>query len=88
MNSFIRRLLHTFPGTWGVCCAFLIISAAPAGAFLVVNGDFQNGNQDFYSDFTYSPGDLVQLMSCRVIPTTSPAGTPFGRPGMQVFRCW
>jgi hypothetical protein len=71
MNSFIRRLLHTFPGTWGVCCAFLIISAAPAGAFLVVNGDFQNGNQDFYSDFTYSPGDLVPEYTYDVVSNPS-----------------
>jgi hypothetical protein len=26
---------------------------------LIVNGDFQNGNQDFYTEFKFSPGNIV-----------------------------
>jgi hypothetical protein len=37
----------------------LFVLAVPAGADLILNGDFQAGNQDFASDFTYSPGDLL-----------------------------
>lgn len=56
-NGFCTLLAHG--GVLGACFGILAVIAAPAGANLVQNGDFQLGNQDFFTDFTYSPGDIV-----------------------------
>jgi len=58
MKQFADRVRNALPGAWGACLVLLVIGTAPAGASLV-NGDFQFGNQDFYTDFTYSPGNIL-----------------------------
>jgi hypothetical protein len=38
----------------------LVCTGLSSGSFnIIVNGDFQNGNLDFYTEFKYSPGDIV-----------------------------
>ena len=41
------------------CLAVLVLGAAPVVANVIVNGDFQAGNQDFYTEFVFSPGDIL-----------------------------
>jgi len=59
MKRFTHRVRRTLPGAWGAYLVLVVICTAPAGANLVVNGDFQDGNKDFRTDFTYSPGDIT-----------------------------
>lgn len=58
----------------GIAIVLLVLlTAGPANGSLVVNGDFQSGNTGFYTDFTYSPGDLVPEYIYDVIADPSTA---------------
>jgi len=55
LSSLIRDIN---PGIRGASLAFLLLAAAPVAANVIINGDFQDGNQDFYTTFTYSHLDI------------------------------
>ncbi|GEM_PF-3439524 len=71
MKKYAFALRNALPCVLGACFALLILSAAPAGANVIVNGDFQDGNQDFYSAFTYSHLDITPEHTYDVISDPS-----------------
>lgn len=50
--------------------AFIV---SPAEGSLLVNGDFQAGNTGFYSDYTYSPGNIMPASVYDVLADPSTA---------------
>src|SRR4051794_40499460 len=39
-------------------CLSLLLAASPAPVGLIVNGDFEQGNTGFSTQFAYTPGDI------------------------------
>src|SRR4051794_30751823 len=56
-----------------LCCTALLLAASPASAGFIVNGDFEQGNIGFSSQYTYSPGNIGPAQSYDVLPNPQPA---------------
>ena len=56
----MKKKLFRSRSSHGIAIVLLmLLTTGPVNGSLVVNGDFQSGNTGFYTDFTYSPGNLV-----------------------------
>lgn len=52
----------------GAAC---LVLATPAGANLLVNGDFETGNDSFATDYVYSPGNIFGAQTYDVVANPS-----------------
>ncbi len=52
-------------------CAWLLLSGYAPAAGEVLNGDFQEGNEGFYTDFAYSPGDIYSEYTYDIVSDPS-----------------
>src|SRR5690606_39267298 len=54
-----------------------ILTATAWGENLIINGDFEQGNTGFTSQFTYSPNNLIPVSTYDVLPNPQAANDAF-----------